>query len=141
MVECFRMRLGQIQPTQLYISTEKLALVLRGFDSSPPGPLEPIPVKKLGGETVMTDGHTRAFAAFLCGISEVDAYWDEDELDWEAYESCVSWCKQEGIRPVGDLVGRVVGTKEYQAKWLDRCAEMHRQLDVKRAQGEPGKDG
>ena len=45
------------------------------------GSLGPIPVKELGDQVVITDGHTRAFAAFMCGFSEVRAFWDEDELD------------------------------------------------------------
>ena len=135
MTEYFLLRLDEIQPTQLYISAQKLAEVLRGFDAARPATVEPFPVKRLDDELVLTDGHTRAFAAFLCGLSEIRAYWDEDDLDWEAYRICVQWCRADGIRSVKDLVGRVVGPREYQQKWLDRCAEMHRELSAKRDSG------
>ena len=123
-------RLDELQPSQLYISTAKLAEVLRSFDLAR---IEPVPVKRLGDDLVMTDGHTRAFAAFLCGAAEVPTVPDEDELDWEAYEICVRWCRQEGIRWVGDLVGRVVGPDDYETVWRGRCAAMHRELAEKRA--------
>jgi len=126
------MRLADLQPSQLFISTEKLGEVLRAFD---PSRLEPLPVKRLGRDVVMTDGHTRAFAAFLCGLREVPILWDEDALDWEAYEICVTWCREEGIHSVADLVGRVIGPAEYEDRWLRRCREMHEQLAAKRSAG------
>jgi hypothetical protein len=130
----FVMALGKIQPSQLFISTEKLAAVLRDFD---PAHLEPIPIKRQGDDVVMTDGHTRAFAAFLSGLAEVPVVWDEEDLDWEAYEICVEWCKQDGILTVGDLVGRVIGPADCQQRWLGRCRKMHQDLEAKR--GEAGK--
>jgi hypothetical protein len=129
MGDVFRMSLAEMQPSQLFISTEKLAEVLRGFD---PSRMEPIPVKRLGDDVVMTDGHTRGFAALLCGMRELPVVWDEDELDWEAYEICVAWCKADGIRSVADLVGRVIGAAEYEERWLGRCRAMHRELEQKR---------
>jgi len=123
-------RLNELHPSQLYISTAKLAEVLLSFD---PAGIEPVPVKRLGDDLVMTDGHTRAFAAHLCGATEIATTPDEDGLDWEAYEVCVRWCKKEGIRWIGDLVGRVVGPDEYEVVWRGRCAAMHRELAAKRA--------
>ena len=132
MTNCFLARLDEVQPTQLYISSEKLAEVLRCSDTPRPEAMEPLPLKQLGDGVILTDGHTRAFAAFLCGLSEVWAYWDEDDLDWDAYKICMGWCRAEGIRTVRDLVGRVVGAREYQEKWLDRCAGMHLDLATRR---------
>jgi len=132
MTKVFAMKLDEIQPSQLFISSEKLAQVMKNFDPQRPESLEPIPVKKLGNQIIFTDGHTRAFAAFLSGLSEVRVFWDEDELDWEAYEICVKWCKEEGIRTIADLKGRVVAQKEYEELWLKRCDEMQRNLEAKR---------
>ncbi|MBN1460871.1 MAG: ParB-like nuclease domain-containing protein [Armatimonadetes bacterium] len=125
MSDPFSLPLCDLQPSQLYISTEKLASVLREFD---PNQIEPVPVRRSGGDIVMTDGHTRAFAAHLAGCEAVPVVWDEDELDWEAYEICVQWCKEEGIFWVGDLVGRVLGPADYERLWRGRCREMHGQL-------------
>jgi hypothetical protein len=124
------MALDRLQPSQLYISADKLRKVLEGAD-----PPEPVPIVRLGDHLVMTDGHTRAFAAWLRGQTEVSVIWDEDDLDWEAYEICVQWCIQEHIHTIADLDDRVVDGETYQAKWLDRCAAMHRELQASRGTG------
>jgi hypothetical protein len=121
--------LDRIQPSQLYISAHKLTRIRRCFDLSRPESLEPIPVVRLCGRTVYTDGHTRAFAAFSAGLAGVPIYWDEDELDRAAYEICVRWCERAGIHTIAGLAGRVVGPEAYQRLWLDRCARMHRRLE------------
>ena len=128
----FALRLDRAQPSQLYVSTLKLARVHQHFDLSQPECIEPVPVARLCGKTVYTDGHTRAFAAFSVGLTEVPAYWDEDELDWAAYGICVRWCARAGIHTIADLGGRVVSPDAYQDLWLDRCARMHRWLEVLR---------
>jgi hypothetical protein len=135
MVEVFRMRLEDIQPSQLYISFQKLCNVMKRFNPSDLGSIEPIPVKKLGEDVIFVDGHTRAFAAYLCGVSEVPVYWEDEELDWEAYEICVEWCKESGIRRISDLKNRVVPQKDYETLWYKRCEDMQRELEKKRLQG------
>ena len=85
MAKSFPMNLDGIQPSQLCISTEKLAKIMKAFDRSSHRSLEPIPIKKLPGDTIFVDGHTRAFATFLHGQLEVPVYWECEELDWEAY--------------------------------------------------------
>jgi hypothetical protein len=57
------MKLSQIQPSQLYISAAKLARVRAVFDPRQPASLGPLPVVAFGNQIVLTDGHTRAFAA------------------------------------------------------------------------------
>jgi hypothetical protein len=126
------MRLDGIQPSQLYISTEKLAETMKAFNPSSRRSLELIPIKKLSGDIILVDGHTRAFAAFLQGLSEVPVYWEYEELDWEAYELCVKWCKDEGIRTIADLKNRVVSKDDYESLWLNRCARMQADLKARR---------
>ncbi|MFU8795869.1 MAG: hypothetical protein ACNA7X_01035 [Dehalococcoidia bacterium] len=132
MTEVFTMRLDEIQPSQLFISSEKLSQVMRDFAPITPDTLPPIPVKELRGKTVLTDGHTRALAALLSNLSEVSVFWDEDDMDWEAYEICVDWCEEEGIRTIAYLRDRIVPPANYEELWLNRCAEMHRQLEAGR---------
>ena len=62
----FMMKLSDIQPSQLYICFEKFFKAMKTFNAD-----DPIPVKKFENDVVSVDGHTRAFAAFLCGFSEV----------------------------------------------------------------------
>ena len=130
MTKTFFMKLDEIQPSQLYISSDKLSNVLKDFPTEPSS-LEPIPIKRLGGEVVFVDGHTRALA-FQCGFSKVPVYWEYDELDWEEYEICVEWCKEEGIQTITDLKDRVIPHKKYEKLWYERCAKMQKKLEAKR---------
>ncbi|MEM0006737.1 MAG: hypothetical protein QXR89_00510 [Candidatus Bathyarchaeia archaeon] len=128
----FMMKLSEIQPSQLYICSEKLSEVMKTFDGNNPTAMEPVPVKKLGEDVIFVDGHIRAFAAFLCGFSEVPVYWENEELDWDAYKICVEWCKEEGIRTIADLKGRIVSQREYEKLWYERCEKMQRALETRR---------
>jgi hypothetical protein len=127
MAETFVLGLDEIQPSQLYLSEAKVAAVRTGSR-----PLAPLPVKRLGGRVVLTDGHTRAFVAWRSGQRQIEVHWDGDDLDWEAYEACVAWCRAEGIRTVADLTGRIVPPEEYEVVWLQRCARMQRRLAATR---------
>jgi hypothetical protein len=128
----FMMKLDSIQPTQLFISSEKLSEVMKTFDAANPASMEPIPIKQLKNKIIFVDGHTRAFAAFLHGFSHVPVYWENEELDWEAYEICVKWCEDEGIRTIADLKNRVVSHKDYEKLWYERCEKMQKDLEAKR---------
>ena len=143
MNEAFLVALDRLQPSQLYISAEKLRRVMALYDPQRPESHDPIPIAQFSGQLVMTDGHTRAFAAWSSGLAEVPVVWDEDELDWEAYEICVQWCEQEGIRTIVDLEDKIVDSQAYQRQWLDRCAAMHRALangSSRLGSSEPGRD-
>ena len=126
----FTIQLIRLQPSQLYICREKLDVVteaaLRGE------PSDPIPVKELDGRLVMTDGHTRAVAAHLAGRDTLEAEWDEDELDWDAYRECVRWCLEEGVSGVVALARRIVPVDEYERLWIARCHAMQAELDKRR---------
>lgn len=129
------MKLSQIQPSQLYINSERLSEVIMALDRLKPDLIKPVPVKKLGDKIVLTDDHTMVLAAFLRGVSEVRVYWEEDELDWNAYEVCVEWCRKEGVRTIADLKNRVVSPKEYDVLWVNRCKKMQQELEARRKQG------
>ena len=124
----YLIKLSDVQPSQLYISVAKLEALHPAVGASAPSSVEPVPIKRLGDDVVYTDGHTRAMAAHLAGMKEIPAVWDEDDLDWEAYEICVRWCKEEGIRTVADLASRIVDEEDYEKLWLARCRKMHDEL-------------
>ena len=132
MTQSFLMSLLDLQPSQLYISSEKLAAVQRTVDFSVSEAMAPLPVRPLGDRVVLTDGRTRGLAAFLAGLTCVPVSWDTDELDWEAYRICVDWCTEEGIKSVADLRDRVVGPDAHEELWGRRCREMHRRLAEER---------
>jgi hypothetical protein len=129
------MQLDSIQPTQLYISSEKLDYVVKILKQSKNVDIEPIPVKKLEDQIIFVDGHTRALAALLLGLSEIPVYYwknEDEELDWDEYKVCIEWCKEEGIHTISDLKNRIVPHKDYQILWLDRCKKMQQDLEAKR---------
>ena len=120
--------LSQVQPSQLYISSAKLAQVQAWWWPRRVERLPAIPVVQLDGFIVATDGHTRAFAACRAGLRAIPVVWDVDELDWNAYRICVEWCRAERIRTIMDLEGRVVSPSAYEELWLDRCRRVHERL-------------
>ena len=128
MIKAFMMKLEDIQPSQLFISSEKLSEVMKTIDSAKLGGIDPIPIKKLGNRIIFVDGHTRAFAAFLRGFSMIPVYWEDEELDWDAYTVCVEWCKKVGIRTIANLKDRIVSQKNYETLWYRRCEEMQQDL-------------
>lgn len=128
----FKMKVSDIQPSQLYISEKKLAKIKEKFNSKDISTLEVIPIKKIGKEIFYTDGHTRAFAAFQAGFTEIPVIWEDEELDWELYKICMNWCKNAGIYSIADLSDRVVNQKDYEILWYKRCDDLHKKLTIKR---------
>lgn len=135
----FMMRLDNLQPSQLFISSEKLSRIESRFDPQRLDLLEPIPVKELDGQVILTDGHTRALLAHMSGHTEIPAYWDEDQLDWDAYRICIAWCRGAQISTVADLLDRVLGPEAYQTLWIERCRQMQHGL-AQRRRRENGKE-
>ena len=132
LVKTFLMKLDRIQPSQLYISREKLNQVLKGLANPRSLSIKPIPLATLGIEVIFLDGHTRALAVFLRGASDITVCWEDEEIDWEMYRICVEWCKEEGIRSIADLERRIVSQEDYATLWIQRCRSLEQELDKKR---------
>ena len=132
MSEPFEMDLLSIQPSQLYISKKKLAKIKKFFDPKDKKTLGVIPVKKLNNEIIYSDGHTRAVAAFLAGYEKVLVEWEDEDLDWEMYEVCVKWCKDEQVFSAKDLAQRVISHDDYEIVWYKKCEVMQKEIALKR---------
>ncbi len=118
----FTMEISALTPSQLYISQEKLDHVHEWFrEKEDVVKMNPIPIKSLGGRLLMTDGHTRAVAAFLCGASSLPCVWDEDDMDWAAYAADINMCAEEGVTSVEKLASRIVSAQDYKHLWMERC--------------------
>jgi len=126
----------KLQPSQLYISAAKLAVIESQWQPPLLETLEPIPIKALDGRIVYTDGHTRAFAAFRQGFADIPVVWDEDDLDWEAYRICVAWCQDAGITTIMDLARRILPHEDYETLWHGRCRGMQEALALQRREEE-----
>ncbi|MCG3218766.1 MAG: hypothetical protein KAR35_07155 [Candidatus Heimdallarchaeota archaeon] len=127
MSNSFLIDLLSIQPSQLYINKKKLAKILEEERE------RVIPIKQLNNKIIFTDGHTRAYAAYIQGKKQITVEWDDEELDWEAYQICVDWCIAEKITTITDLVDKIIEDEEYQILWLERCRVMQEELKEKRA--------
>ena len=125
------MNLYDIQPSQLYVNSMKLENVLSWFKPEDINSYDAIPVKELTNKIIFTDGHTRAYAAYLKGIYEIKVYCDEDDLDWNAYQICVDWCTNENINSIKNLEKRVISDEEYKILWLEKCRIMQEELENK----------
>ena len=77
-MELSGLKLSDIHPSQFYISLEKLRQVEKWFRPDDLSHFEPVPVKRLNGRIIFTDGHTRAFAAYRKGLAKIPLVWDED---------------------------------------------------------------
>ena len=123
-----KLKLNDLQPSQLYISEKKLKAIREWFNPEDLSVFEPIPVKILDGVPVMTDGHTRAAAALLSGLDSVPLSWDEDDLDWEMYRRCVEECRKQKLFRPADLLGRIISEREYEEKWDGWCDRMQAEV-------------
>ena len=122
------MKLKELQPSQFYISENKLRDIENWFDPSDLSNFEPIPVKLLDGKPVMTDGHTRAVAALKAGLDLVPLIRDEEDLDWDMYRACVSACKEQGVLSPADLLTRIISEDDYKEKWDKWCDIMQAEV-------------
>lgn len=130
--------LDDVRPTQLYLNGRKLALATEWFDFDIPGTpgvpgarssrassgapnYDPLPVAELDGDLVLTDGHTRAFLAWVAGADELRVRPETDDLDWPVYRRCLEWCREEDVTHVGDLASRAVDADTFEEVWVDRC--------------------
>ena len=129
MAERFCLPADHLMPSQLYISEDKLGAVRTWFDgerlADSLARMDPIPVKPLAGRLLMTDGHTRAAAAFLAGADVLPCVWETDELDWAAYAADIDLCESEGITSVAALSRRIVSGADYRVLWEDRCDALY----------------
>ena len=128
MTDIRELRLNDLQPSQFCISQRKLNGVRDWFDPNDLSGFEPIQVKMLDGVPVMTDGHTRATAALLCGLDRVPLCRDEDDLDLEMYRRCVSECRSRGIVSAADLQGRIISEEDYEKEWNMWCDRMQAEV-------------
>lgn len=124
----FEIDISSLHPSQLYINEEKLVKVHENIKKQGIAALAPVPIKKLNGKLIMTDGHTRAFALYQLGHSSIIAEWETEELSWKEYEVCLNWCVEENIIQIKDLENRIISNDDYQILWLKRCADSRKSL-------------
>lgn len=120
---------SRLHPSQFYINEDSIKLLRNNFDISL---FEPIPIKKLGDNLVMTDGHTRTCYLIEMGYEYIPTIEEISELDWEAYRINVQDCEKRGVFSAIDLTKCVVSYDEFQLKWNKYCDEIHNRLSYLR---------
>lgn len=137
------MPLAALGISQLYISQKKLEGVRKWYGARHICPDFSLPVFDFGtGRYTLTDGHTRAYAAFLLGAKSLWVHVDTDDIvtnqqGMMLYRTCIGWCEAEGLLSIDDLDGRVVSDTDYKALWVDRCARMHAEIIPPADDGSP----
>jgi hypothetical protein len=118
-----RLPLAEVRPTQLYLSGEKVATAAAWFDFDDPD-YGTLPAFEYDGEWYLSDGHTRAFLAYLAGFDTLRVERDREVrevYDFEVYEAAIEWCTDEDVTAIGDLAGRVVEPETFEDLWVARC--------------------
>lgn len=131
-IDIHTLKIQDLQPSQFYISKEKLDGVLSWFNPQDLSNFEPIPIKVLQDKIVLMDGHTRIVAALLHNIDKVPLTWESDELSWDMYEACVEACIHRHIHSPYDLKDRIISKEEYKYKWDAWCDQMQEEVIKRR---------
>lgn len=119
------LKINELQPSQIYLSKEKIARVKSWFKHKQ-DLKDPIIVRHFPSYKgyVIVDGHTRAFVAQKLGHETILCVYDQDEYDsvlCEFYERALLWCRDRKISCISDLSQRILPSDLYQIKWIDRC--------------------
>jgi hypothetical protein len=122
----FYLKLSYIQPSQMFISDSKLGSVMSWFDSSKPETLGNLLVRRIDDDIVLTDGHTRAYTAFKCGLDKVAVCWDRDKSDIREYKLAVDHVRRHGVRTIGDCT--VLPHESYEKRWYMFCKQIQKDL-------------
>ena len=132
MKELNEIKLKDLQPSQFYISKEKLDTIEKWFNPKDLSNFKSIPIKELDGKFVMTDGHTRVVLAIINGLDKLPLEWDNDDLDWDMYKECVRECERRNILSPYDLLNNIISKDEYDVKWNKWCDKMQEEVISKR---------
>lgn len=124
-----KLLLEMLQPSQLYINQDKLRKLTNLIQERGWNALKPVPVKEINSELVLTDGHTRTFLHHIMGKELIEVEWEKEELDWNLYEICVSWCKDNDIYWIKELEDRIVSSSRYEEVWIERCQNLKKEIN------------
>lgn len=119
--------------SQLYLNKSKLKNIKKWFDPNSMDLCYPLPVHDFGDSRLtLTDGHSRAFAAYQ-HKAKVPIVYDTDDIvtcdeGQMLYKNDIVWCRRFNLRTVADLENRIVDDSEYQSLWINRCEQAYNLL-------------
>ena len=113
-VETFEVEIDSIQPSQFYVSRDKLSAIAAFINS---GDDVVIPVLKgESGRYIAMDGHTRLYYANIKGYGKVRAFIAADS---EMTRAFAEEAAKRGIHKISDM--KEVSQDEYVEKWYAFC--------------------
>lgn len=113
--------------SQIYLNEDKLIRIQGWFNPKDLTNFKPLPVHDFGNERLtLTDGHSRAFAAYKAGLHEIPVVYDTDEIITSKtgqmlYKNDIAWCERFHLKNISDLASRIVSNEEYEKLWVRRC--------------------
>ena len=120
--------------SQIYLNEAKLVNIRKWLNPTDLSGFVPLTVHDFGnGKLTLTDGHSRAFLAYVLGIQQVPVVYDTDEMVTSytgrlLYENDIAWCERFRIYSVRDLKDRIVSDAEYKDLWIGRCDKAYNLL-------------
>lgn len=113
-----------LRPNNWFINREKLDRVREAWRRGEQQHLPPVLVTEIDGELSLIDGHSRAFAAFENGATQIEALVQElaqIEGSGALYAHIHREGPEQGIRSIADLDGRVVDAETHKRLWVGYC--------------------
>lgn len=129
-----RIHIEQLWLSQIYLSAYKIARIEEWFHPLCMDHFQPLTVHDFGNRSyTLTDGHTRAYAAYKNGISVLPAVYDKDDIVTNQvgqmlYKEDIVWCKRFNLSHVKHLENRILSKSAYQKLWIDRCGRSNNLL-------------
>lgn len=121
------MDVDQLNPSQIYLSAEKIKSVTEWFNPQNMDEFQPLPIHDFGNESyTLIDGHTRAYVAHKNGISVLPVFYDEEDvvtsqIGQMQYKADIDWCKRFKLTHIKQLENRILSKSAYQKLWMERC--------------------
>lgn len=123
--------IDQLGLSQIYLSADKIASVAEWFDPRCLDNFQPLPVHDFGNNTyTLTDGHSRAYIAYKCGVAALPVVYDNDNvvagpIGQMLYRADIDWCKRFGLSHIKQLESRILSKSRYQKLWIGRCGRCY----------------
>lgn len=113
--------------SQIYLNENKIKAIEKWFNPEDMSTFDPLPVHNYGnGKYTLTDGHSRTYVAYKCGLTQVPIIYDNDdmvagEMGQKLYNADIEWCCRFGIMNISHLDSRILTDEVYRRLWIGRC--------------------
>lgn len=113
--------------SQIYLNEDKIKAIEKWFNPGNMDIFEPLTVHDYGnGKYTLTDGHSRAYVAYINGLTYIPIVYDNDEIvageiGQKLYRANIEWCNRFSIHNISHLKHRIISNEDYQRLWIERC--------------------